>query len=91
MPKTKIIRLRPDAKRRITLGKIAEGISSYTATINKKNRIILEPFIEIPSYEQWLFNNKAALKQVKQGLKDSAKGRVRSKGSFATYVDKNTD
>lgn len=40
-----------------------------------------------PTNKKWLFENKLALSQVKCGLEDSAHGRVKSKGSFAKYVD----
>ncbi len=79
--------VRPDAKGRITLGVLAEGISSFVVTKDKSNRIILEPRIEIPAREKWLFDNKSALKQVKKGLEDSADGRLKSRGSFAKFVD----
>lgn len=79
--------VRPDAKGRITLGNLAEGVSSYIVTKDKSNRIILEPRVEIPAKEKWLFDNKSALMQVKKGLNDSAAGRLRSRGSFAKFVD----
>ena len=37
---------------------------------------------KVPEREKWLFENKPALKKVKQGLSDSAKGKVKSRGSF---------
>ena len=79
--------VRPDAKGRITLGSLAEGISSYIVTKDKSNRIILEPRVEIPVKEKWLFDNKPALMQVKKGLEDSSAGRLRSRGSFAKFAD----
>lgn len=79
--------VRPDAKGRITLGRLAEGVSSYVITKDKNNRIILEPRVEIPANEKWLFENKSAMHKVKKGLEDSAAGRVRKKGSFAKYLD----
>jgi hypothetical protein len=80
-------KVRPDAKGRIMLGiKVTEGVSSYTL-IREQGRLILEPNIEIPAKEKWLWDNKSALNQVKKGLKDSARGRVKSRGSFAKFVD----
>lgn len=79
--------VRPDAKGRITLGSLAEGVSSFIVSVDKDNRIILEPRIEISPKEKWLFNNKTALQKVKQGLEDAALGKVRSRGSFAKYKD----
>jgi len=75
---SKPFKVRPDSKGRITLGRVAEGISSYTV-IRDGDRIILEPNMEIPAREKWLFDNKTALKQVKKGLGDSAAGRVKSR------------
>jgi len=77
----------PDAKGRITLGGLAKGISSFHITTDKEGRIILEPFIEIPACEQWLFKNKVAMKQVQKGLEDSAAGRVSERGDFSQYID----
>jgi hypothetical protein len=81
--------VRPDAKGRITLGHLAHGVSSFLVTKDKNNCIILEPRIEIPAKEKWLFDNKVALNQVKKGLEDSAVGRVKSRGSFAKFTDAN--
>jgi len=86
-----IIQLRPDAKGRINLGKLAEGISSFRAHRTEDGNIILEPFTEIPAREKWLFDNEAALGAVKAGLENAAAGQTRSLGSFARYADKDID
>ncbi len=78
--------VRPDSKGRITLGAYAKGISSFHIMEGKDGKIILEPHVEIPVREQWLFKNKTAIKQVRQGLKDSAMGRVSKRGSFSQYL-----
>jgi hypothetical protein len=77
----------PDGKGRIALGVLAKGVSSFHVTVDEKNRIILEPYVEIPAREKWLFENSAALESVRSGLKQSASGEVTSRGSFADYVD----
>lgn len=79
--------VRPDSKGRITLGKLASGVSSFKAYKDKKGRIILEPQVEVPAAEAWLWKNPAAMKAVQQGLKDSAEGKVVERGSFAQYAD----
>lgn len=79
-------KVRPDAKGRIFLGALTEGVSSYTITTDH-GRIILEPNVEIPAKEKWLWENKTALQQVKKGLQDSAASRTKSRGSFAKFVD----
>ena len=79
-------RLRPDAKGRITLGKLADGVSSYRARLQKDGKIVLEPFVEIPAEERWLWENKGALESVRRGIADAKAGRVVSLGSFKKYL-----
>jgi len=50
---------------------------------------ILEPNVEIPVCEKWLFDNKVALKKVEAGITDAAKGKISKCGSFAKYVGDN--
>jgi hypothetical protein len=78
-------RVRPDAKGRITLGKLAEGVSSYRVRKQKDGKIVLEPFTEIPAEERWLWENKEALAAVKQGIEDARAGRL-TKMSFKKYL-----
>jgi hypothetical protein len=78
--------VRPDIKGRITLGNLAKGVSSFSITIDKKNRIILQPYAEIPAEEKWLFENKLALAKITQGLKDAKEGHVVEKSGFAKYI-----
>ncbi|MBX9806008.1 MAG: hypothetical protein K2Y18_09715 [Alphaproteobacteria bacterium] len=80
--------LKPDAKGRICLGSLAEGISSYHLTYDKvSGRIILEPYAEVPLQEVWLFHNKEALRSVREGLKQSENGKVHDAGDFSQYID----
>lgn len=83
--------LRPDAKGRINLGKLAEGVSSFRAHRTEDGNIILEPYSEIPAREKWLFDNPQALKAVKAGLTQAAAGETSSLGSFAKYADEDID
>jgi hypothetical protein len=80
-----LYRLRPDAKGRITLGKLAEGVSSYRARRQADGKIVLEPFVEIPAEERWLWENKEALKSVRRGMADAKAGRL-TKMSFKKYL-----
>jgi len=77
--------LRPDAKGRISLGSLSEGVSGFKVTVDKQHRIILEPLVEIPAHEKWLFNNPTALRQVQKGMEDAAQGRV-VKRDFSSYL-----
>ena len=79
-------RLRPDSKGRITLGKLADGVSSYRARKQADGKIVLEPFMEIPADERWLWENKAALASVMRGIEDARAGRIVSLGSFKKYL-----
>ncbi len=83
----KIIQVRPDSKGRITLGRFAEGISSFRLSEQPNGAVLLEPMVEIPANEKWLFENKKALKGLKKGLSQSASGKVKSLGSFAKYTN----
>lgn len=79
--------LRPDSKGRISLGKLADGVSSFIAHRSPDGNIILEPYAEIPAREKWLFDNQTALNAVKTGIEQASKGQTRSRGSFAKFVD----
>lgn len=79
-------KVRPDAKGRIFLGQLAKGVSSYTLT-QDQGRLILEPNVEIPAREQWLWDNPVALQKVKQGLMESAAGQAKYRGDFSIYAN----
>ncbi len=79
--------LKPDSKGRITLGSIAKNISSYEVHFNNDGSILLEPQVEIPAKEAWLFQNKEALNAVKEGLQNAASGKVKKRGSFTEYTE----
>lgn len=82
--------LRPDAKGRICLGTLTNGISGYKAIINEATReIILKPYTEISFSEKWLYDNEAIFSSVKRGLKQSLDEEIIYKGSFAKFVDDN--
>lgn len=87
----KVIHIRPDSKGRITLGKLAKGVSSFSLTERQEGGYILVPFVEIPAAEKWLFDNKKVLSSVKKGLKQSTKGEVIDRGSFANFVNEEDD
>lgn len=87
----KITQVRPDSKGRIALGKLAEGISSFVISAHEGGALLLEPMVEIPSREKWLFENKSAFQSVKRGLSQSAKGEVKSRGSFSRFLDEEED
>lgn len=80
-------KVKPDEKGRITLGrKHVEGVSSFLVTEGTHGKIILEPLVEIPAREKWLFENKKALASVERGIQQAGKGKVKSLGSFSKYA-----
>lgn len=87
----KALTIRPDSKGRIALGRLARGVSSFQATLDADGRIILEPYAEIPAREKWLFENPSALTAVREGLEQSAQGKVRTRGSFAKFANEEID
>jgi hypothetical protein len=91
MTNTTNVIIRPDAKGRITLGIFAKGISSFRMHREKGGRIVLDPYVEIPAREQWLYNNPTAMAALDEGLADLAAGRVVSMGSFAEFANDDLD
>lgn len=79
--------LRPDSKGRITLGSITKGISGYAMHKKPNGTLILEPFVEIPVKEKWLFENSSALQKVQTGLAQAKNKDLVDKGSFADFSD----
>lgn len=79
--------VRPDAKGRISLGALAKGISSFRLSVDRQQRIILEPFAEVPAREKWLLENREALASLMRGMAESKAGKTTSLGSFARYKD----
>jgi hypothetical protein len=78
------IKLTVDSRKRISLTKLLPGKKVSSVRAYKENdRIILEPMVEIPAREAWLYENKAALEKVKKGL--SQRGTIK-RGSFAKYT-----
>jgi hypothetical protein len=78
------LKLTVDSRQRISLTKLLPtGKISSVKAYKEDDRIILEPMVEIPAREVWLFENKAALGKVKKGL--SQKGTIK-RGSFAKYA-----
>jgi hypothetical protein len=86
MADTSDLTFHPDAKGRITLGKLADGVSSFRGHREQDGSIVLRPYVEIPAHEHWIFQNPEALASLKRGLADAAAGRVVSRGSFAKHL-----
>jgi hypothetical protein len=81
----KTVNLSVDSRIRISLNKLLPDlpVSSVRAYL-QDDKIILEPMVEIPAREAWLYKNEKALNKVKTGL--SEKGII-NRGSFANYAE----
>ncbi|MBS3907979.1 MAG: hypothetical protein KGZ49_13185 [Syntrophaceae bacterium] len=78
------INLTVDSRNRISLTKLFPDKKVSSVRAYKENeKIILEPMVEIPAREVWLYENETALKKVKTGL--SQKGTIK-RGSFARHA-----
>jgi len=82
--------LRPDSKGRITLGALSEGVSGFKVSVDIRHRIILEPLVEIPAREKWIFDNPPVLKKIKRGIKDASQGKITPR-DFSKYLDDNDE
>ena len=81
----KTVNLSVDSRKRISLNKLLPDlpVSSVRAYL-QDDKIILEPMVEIPAREAWLYQNEKALNKVRTGL--SEKGTI-NRGSFAKYAE----
>ncbi len=82
--------IKPDSKKRVGLGKALKGVDedvTYHVFRNSLGQIVLDPEINIPASEIWLYRNKKALASVVRGLEQSAQGKTRSRGSFAKFLE----
>jgi hypothetical protein len=82
--------VRPDAKKRVTLGKALTGLDEdvrFNVYRNDNGQIVLDPQVSIPASEAWLYRNPEALASVRRGLQQAAEGKTISLGSFARYAD----
>ncbi len=81
----KRIHVRVDAKNRISLTRVAKNLPSSFYAYESKGKIILEPILEVPAEEAWLFKpeNKEILDAIKEGLEQE--GTI-NRGSFSKYL-----
>lgn len=79
--------MKPDSKKRVSLGEALRGTrvgeAAFNVYRNSLGQVVLDPVKAVPASEAWLYENPAALASVQQGLKESAAGKLVSRGSFA--------
>ena len=81
----KTVNLPVDSRKRISLSKLLPDlpVSSVRAYLDD-GKIIIEPVVEIPAREAWLYQNEKAIESVRTGL--SEKGTIK-RSSFAEYAE----
>lgn len=65
-----------DDRKRLTLGDLLKEFKRVKLYRNPRGELLLRPVVEVPASEDWLFENKEALKSVLEGIGDAAKGRI---------------
>ncbi len=65
-----------DDRNRITLGDLFRGYKRVRLYKNDRGELLLQPIVEIPASELWLFQNREALEGVNIGLKDASEGKI---------------
>jgi len=77
---------RIDALGRMNLGK---DLANETFMVQRYDdgSMLLTPVAVIPKRELWLWRDQEALEAVKRGLEQSARGEVKSLGSFAAFAE----
>ncbi len=81
-------RLQIDTRKRVNLSKfLPEGNIHAVNAYKDGSKIILEPMVEIPAYETWLYENPKALKAVKKGIKEAKEGKLKERQSYAEFAD----
>jgi hypothetical protein len=82
-------RVRADAKGRVSLAKFLENSFplDLDITVESDGKITLTPLATIPARELWLYKNPKALESLREGIEQVGNGNVKSRGSFAKYVE----
>jgi len=65
-----------DDRNRITLGEFIKGSKRVRLYKNERGEVLLQPLVEIPASELWLYQNREAFDSVQRGLRDAAEGKI---------------
>lgn len=85
-----------DNKFRVCLGSFLSeaeksNISSFKISREESGKITLDPLIEIPANEHWIYKNPEALASLMKGMEDVKAGRVIKGKSFAKFLEGETE
>ena len=84
-----------DDKGRVTLGKLIQTLQQqvrmahgrFAVYVNEAGQIVLDPTMEMPLREQWIYKNPKALKALQRGLTSAVTKPLVDLGSFAKHAD----
>ena len=65
-----------DERNRLTVGEILKGAKRIRLYRNDSGEVLLQPIVEIPASELWLFQNPEAISDVREGLREASQGKV---------------
>ncbi len=91
-----INKIQMDDKCRVCLGNFLskeerELLSSFRVYRQDDGKIIVDPLVEIPGREHWIYKNPVALASLMRGIEDAKTGRIKDRGSFAKYAKEDED
>ena len=65
-----------DDRNRLTVGELLKGSKRVRLYKNERGEVLLQPVVEIPASEAWLFQNKEAFESVRKGVEDASEGKI---------------
>ena len=65
-----------DERKRLTLGELIKDFKRVKLYKNARGELFLQPIVEIPVSELWLYKNEKAFESVQKGLKDASEGKI---------------
>ncbi len=90
MRKHKSLSVSMDTKQRVCLTRLLtkeERENFNTFRIYRDgSKIVLEPVIEVPEKDHWIYKDPKALASLMKGIKDAEEGKLHDLGSFTQYV-----
>ncbi len=71
------LRTRASEKRkRVSAGELLGGYKRVRLYRNNRGEILIQPLVEIPASELWLFQNRDTLESIQKGLADAMEGKI---------------
>jgi hypothetical protein len=58
-------------------GELFKGYKRIRLLKNERGDVLLQPVVEVPAYELWLYRNQEAYDSVQKGLRDASAGKIR--------------